>query len=355
MAPMRRAVGLAGRGLGRTRPNPVVGCVVERDGLVIGEGWHRRAGGPHAEIEALSAAGELARGATLHVTLEPCAHVGRTGACVDAIVAAGVGRVVYAVADPVHGGGADRLGAAGVVVDHAPCAEAAEINEAWLCAAPRRRPFLAVKTAASLDGRIATASGVSRWITGPEARQAVHRLRDRYDAVLVGAGTLRADDPRLTARIEGARNPLRVVLDPRLECRADAQVLSDEAPTLLVAGADAPGEVSGAEVLRVPSDGDGGLCLRTLLEALWARDIVSVLCEGGGRLSGALLTRGLVDRLYAFVAPILLGDEGLPMMALAGAASPADAPRLADVRRRDYGDDVLIMGRLSGPVIGPPG
>jgi len=348
---MRRAVALARRGLGRTRPNPVVGCVIERDCVVVGEGWHRLAGGPHAEADALTRLAGKARGvrgATAHVTLEPCDHTGKTTACTDALIAAGIARVVYACADPVHGGGAAKLRAAGMQVDHQPHPAAAEVNEAWLVAAPRGRPFLALKTASSLDGRIATASGSSQWITGPAARRAVHGLRSRYDAVLVGSGTLRADDPQLTARFRGARQPVRVALDARMECPADARILSDEAPTWLVAGPGAPDPPGGAEALVVPVTEDGGrLDLKAMLEALWARDIVSVLCEGGGILAGALLAAGLVDRLYAFVAPVFLGADGAPMVAMNGPDQPGDGLRLHGVRRQFYGDDVLITGRLT--------
>ncbi len=344
---MRRAVALARRGLGRTRPNPVVGCVVERDGQVVGEGWHARAGGPHAEVEALAAAGDKARGATLHVTLEPCAHAGRTGACSDAVLRAGVSRVVYGAADPVHGGGGEVLRTAGLEVVHVEHPGAAEVNEAWLTAVGRRRPFVSLKTASSLDGRIATASGVSQWITGPAARRAVHRLRDQHDAVLVGAGTLRADDPQLTCRVKGGRHPVRIALDPRLQCPPGARILSDAGPTWLVAGRDAPGAGPvGAEVIRVGVDGQGRLDLTELLDTLWQREIVSVLCEGGATVGGALLSAGLVDRLYAFIAPMLLGDDGAPLARLAGPQSPDRAIRLDGIRRRTYGQDVLVTGRL---------
>lgn len=344
---MRRAVTLARQGLGRTRPNPVVGCVIEAGGRTVGEGWHARAGQVHAEVMALRAAGGAAKGATLHVTLEPCDHVGRTGACTDAILASGVAKVIFGAADPVHGGGGERLRASGIEVEHTEDPGAAEVNEAWLTAAPRRRPFVALKTASSLDGRIATASGLSQWITGEASRRAVHRLRDQYDAVLVGAGTLRADDPRLTCRARGGRNPLRVVLDPRLRCPKSARVLSDEAPTLLVASerCDSDGP-AGAQVMRVRADKAGRLDLRAVLDDLWQRGIISVLCEGGPSLGGALIEARLVDRMYAFVAPILLGDDGAPLARLSGPDAPDAAPRLRAVRHRRYGQDVLVTGRL---------
>ena len=344
---MRRAVRLARRGLGRTRPNPVVGCVVVRNGSVVAEGWHRRAGGPHAEAEALGRLGGRAEGATLYATLEPCGHFGRTPPCTEAILAAGIRRVVYGNPDPLTGGAA-RLREADVeVVAGVGAAAAARANEAWLVAAPRRRPFVALKLAVSLDGRLATRTGHSRWVTGEPARRAVARLRDRHDAVLVGTGTLRADDPRLTARVRGARDPVRVVLDARLGCPPDARVLGPGGETWLVAAADtASAAPPGARVLRVPGDAAGRLELTATLEALWRAEIVSVLVEGGAALAGALLAAGLVDRVYAFVAPVLIGADGLPAARLAGAETMADAWRLTDVTSRRYGEDVLITGRL---------
>jgi len=348
LARMRRAIRLARRGLGRTRPNPVVGCVIERNGIVVGEGWHRLAGGPHAEVEALRRAGGRARGATVYVTLEPCNHRGKTPPCSEALVAAGVAKVVYAVSDPIHGGGDERLRAAGVEVSHGlGTDEASEANEAWLVAAPRARSFVTLKVAVSLDGRMATRSGHSQWVTGPAARSAVARMRDRHDAVMVGAGTLRADDPRLTARARGARDPVRVVVDARLGCPADARVLGPGGETWLLAAAGATGTgPDGARVLRVPAAAAGRLMLEPALAMLWAEGLTSVLVEGGATLAGALLEAGLVDRVAAFVAPVLIGDDGVPLARFSSPDTMAGALRLSGVRTRRYGDDVLVTGRL---------
>ena len=257
---MTRAVELAARGLGRTAPNPVVGCVVlDAAGAVVGEGWHSRAGGPHAEIEALAAVGDAARGGTAVVTLEPCRHTGRTGPCTSALLAAGVARVVVAVPDPTEtaGGGADLLRRNGVEVVEGVGREAAEHgNRAWLHAVRTGRPWVTWKLATTLDGRTSAADGTSRWITGATARAAVHRLRAERDAVLVGAGTLRADDPHLAVRgLDDVTQPLRVVLDPRAEIALTARVLDDVAPTLVVVAEDADATrltAAGVDVLALP-------------------------------------------------------------------------------------------------------
>nr|WP_086019890.1 bifunctional diaminohydroxyphosphoribosylaminopyrimidine deaminase/5-amino-6-(5-phosphoribosylamino)uracil reductase RibD [Wenjunlia vitaminophila] len=313
---MRRAVGLAARGLGATSPNPVVGCVVlDAAGEVVGEGWHQRAGGPHAEVHALRAAGERARGGTAVVTLEPCDHTGRTGPCSQALIGAGIARVVYAVTDPTPTatGGAATLFAAGVDVAGGLLAdEATAVNEAWLTSVLRRRPFVLWKYAATLDGRIAAADGTSRWITGSQARADVHRLRAEADAVVVGSGTLRADDPHLAHR-DAPRpdvpQPLRVVVDTHATVKPDARVLDAAAPTLLCVGRDAAtGHLPGLDVLRLPPARDGrGLDLTALLAALHDRQVRSVLLEGGPTLAGSFLAAGLVDKVVGYLAPALLG------------------------------------------------
>jgi diaminohydroxyphosphoribosylaminopyrimidine deaminase / 5-amino-6-(5-phosphoribosylamino)uracil reductase len=328
-ATMARAVELAARGLGTTSPNPVVGCVVlDAAGDLAGEGWHERAGGPHAEVNALAAAGERARGGTAYVTLEPCNHTGRTGPCAQALLRAGVARVVFAVADPgaLAGGGARTLREAGVEVVGGVLAERAErVNEAWLTSARRGRPHVLWKFAATLDGRSAAADGTSRWISSAASREQVHDLRRRVDAIVAGSGTVLADDPRLTARepdgTPSARQPLRVVLDRRGRVPATAQVLDGSAPTLVSTAA-------------TPA---------ALLAELHGRGVVSVLLEGGPTLAGAFLAAGLVDRVTAYVAPALLG-AGPAALAGTGIATIADAVRL-DV------DDVTVVGgdvRLSG-------
>ncbi|WP_043256609.1 bifunctional diaminohydroxyphosphoribosylaminopyrimidine deaminase/5-amino-6-(5-phosphoribosylamino)uracil reductase RibD [Streptomyces sp. Tu6071] len=340
-AAMREAIALAARGLGRTRPNPVVGCVVlDASGEVAGRGWHQRAGGPHAEIHALRAAGERARGGTALVTLEPCDHTGRTGPCSRALIEAGVRRVVHAVADPTDQatGGADTLRAAGVDVEHGLLErEAADVNAAWLTAARLGRPHVTWKYAASLDGRTAAADGTSRWITSPEARADVHRLRATCDAVLVGSGTARTDDPHLAVRgIPGAPQPLRVVLDTEgTAVRGGARVLDDAAPTLVALADDAPAPAHGAELLRLPRAARGGLDLTALLAALYARDVRGVLLEGGARLAGAFVAAGYTDRVVGYLAPVLLGagpaaltDAGIPTLTAALRLDVRDSTRL---------------------------
>ncbi len=337
---MRRAVELAARGLGSTSPNPVVGCVVlGPDGDLVGEGWHERAGGPHAEVRALAAAGPRARGGTAVVTLEPCAHTGRTPPCVQALLTAGVARVVHAVADPgaVAGGGAAVLAAAGVSVEGGVLAdEAGRVNEAWLTSARHGRPHVLWKFAATLDGRSAAADGTSRWISSAASRAEVHELRTRVDAIVVGVGTVLADDPALTARTPGGalldRQPLRVVVDSTGRTPAGARVLDDAAPTWVATAA----EVGGAP--------GGGVDLVKLLAALHARGVVSVLLEGGPTLAGRFLAAGLVDRVTAYVAPALLG-AGPAALAEAGVTTIADAVRLEVDDVAVVGGDVRVSGR----------
>jgi diaminohydroxyphosphoribosylaminopyrimidine deaminase / 5-amino-6-(5-phosphoribosylamino)uracil reductase len=353
-AAMRRAVELAVRGLGSTSPNPVVGCVVlSPEGFPVGEGWHQRAGGPHAEIHALAEAGDDARGGTAVVTLEPCDHTGRTGPCSLALIEAGIARVVYAVADPAAGGGARRLADAGVdVVQGLLADEAAAGNAAWLTAMRLQRPYVIWKYAATLDGRIAAADGSSRWITSVEARADVHRLRARTDAVLVGSGTARADDPHLAVRnVPGAVQPLRVVIDTEAAAvRPGARILDDAAPTLIAVAEDAPkGELDGAaELLRLPRAADGpGLDLTALLEALHAREVRSVLLEGGPTLAGAFVRAGAVDEVIGYVAPVLLG-AGPPALAEAGIATIAQALRLTVTETVRIGPDLRITAVPAG-------
>ncbi len=335
-AAMRRAIVLAARGLGRTSPTPVVGAVVlDPAGLVVGEGHHAGAGGPHAERVALDRAGARARGGTAVVTLEPCAHTGRTPPCTDALLAAGVRRVVYAVADPLPpaAGGGRVLARSGIEVEAGLlAAEAARGNEAWLHAVASGRPHVTLKYAASLDGRVAASDGSSRWITGPAARADVQRLRAEADAVLVGVGTVLADDPHLTARDGSGRRPLRVVLDRDGRTPATARVRDAAAPTLVLTAAD------------VPADEDG-LDPAAALGLLYARDVRGVLVEGGPRLAGSLVRRGLVDRVVGYVAPALIGGTGPGVLAGPGASTLAAALRLRldDVTR--IGPDLRLTAR----------
>ncbi|MCI0385868.1 bifunctional diaminohydroxyphosphoribosylaminopyrimidine deaminase/5-amino-6-(5-phosphoribosylamino)uracil reductase RibD [Streptomyces sp. CNQ085] len=360
---MRRAVALSVRGLGSTSPNPVVGCVVlDAAGHIAGEGWHRRAGGPHAEVHALAEAGEAARGGTAVVTLEPCDHTGRTGPCSRALIDAGVTRVLYAVADPTVAarGGADTLAAAGIDTEGGLLAEeAAEVNAPWLTSVRLGRPYVRWKYAATLDGRTAAADGTSRWITSGTARADVHRLRAEADAVLVGSGTARADDPHLAVRgVPGAVQPLRVVADTEARAvRPGARVLDGEAPTLVAVADDLPEAATAhlaghAEVLRLPRAGrpGGGLDVPALLAALHDRGVRSVLLEGGATLAGAFVAARAVDRVTAYLAPALLG-AGPAALADAGIATVADALRLAVTAVERIGPDLRIDAAPAVPAV----
>ncbi|EST24467.1 hypothetical protein N566_25025 [Streptomycetaceae bacterium MP113-05] len=357
---MRRAVALAARGLGSTSPNPVVGCVVlARDGSTVGEGWHQRAGGPHAEVHALAEAGDDAVGGTAVVTLEPCDHTGRTGPCSSALVDAGISRVVYAVPDPTGAaaGGAARLSAAGVDVSCGLLAEeAVEVNAAWLTSVRRSTPYVTWKYAATLDGRSAAADGTSRWITSAASRADVHRLRAESDAVLVGSGTLRADDPHLAVRgVDGAVQPLRVVLDTEAVLGSGARILDGAAPTLVAVASDAAtGHLpDGTDVLRLPRSDDGrGLALHPLLTALYARGVRSALLEGGPTLAGAFVAADAVDRVVGYLAPVLLGD-GPPALAGAGITTLTQALRLHVTGTVRLGPDVRVTA-VPGGTAPPP-
>jgi diaminohydroxyphosphoribosylaminopyrimidine deaminase/5-amino-6-(5-phosphoribosylamino)uracil reductase len=355
---MRRALTLARRGLGYTSPNPAVGAVVVKGGRIVGEGYHRRAGTPHAEIHALAAAGARARGATLYVTLEPCAHHGRTGPCCVAVAAAEVRRVVVASADPnpqVAGQGITYLRRRRIAVETGVEQDAAdELNEDFFVSITAGRPFVTWKGAMSLDGRIATRSGASQWITGEAARLAGHRLRRRADAILVGRATVAADDPTLTDRAPGRpRHPLRVVVDSRLRLPLDRKVYQDQPalPTVVYATAAAPANRrrrlarAGVEVVTA---GDGGRVDPALLVAdLARREVMHLLIEGGGEVAASFLEAGLVDRVTLFVAPLLIGGrQAAPVLGGLGIADLIHAPRLADLHTRRVGDDLMVTGRL---------
>ncbi len=345
---MAHALRLAERGLFTTQPNPRVGCVIAHGDAVVGSGWHQRAGEPHAEVFALREAGERARGATAYVTLEPCAHHGRTPPCADALVAAGVARVVIAAEDPfpqVAGRGIAVLRAAGIAVDGGLLRDKArELNIGFFSRLERGRPFVRVKLAMSLDGRTALANGESKWITGDAARADVQRWRARSSAVLTGSGTVLADDPRLTARLpEGTPHvpPLRVVLDRRLRTPPGSHVLDAAAPTLLLHGPhavtpDAPH--AGVEYAEV-AERDGALDLSAVLALLTARDCNEVHVEAGPTLCGALFAAGLADELLLYVAPVLLGDGARALLALPPLESMAGRWRLDVVDQRQVGAD----------------
>lgn len=334
---MRRAIELSRRGLGRTSPNPVVGAVIlDAAGHVVGEGWHRGAGQPHAEVEALAEAGAAAVGGTVVVTLEPCAHTGRTGPCTAALIAAGITRVVAAVSDPnpLATGGNAVLRTAGITVQLGLlAAEAREVNITWLTAVRRERPFVTWKFAATLDGRSAAVDGSSRWITGEPARADVHRLRSEVDAVIVGVGTVLADDPALTVRLPdyAAPQPLRVVVDSSGRTPVGARVLTDgAAPTWI------------ASVEEFGADETGRVDLGALLHRLYTRDCRSVLLEGGPTLAAAALRAGLVDRVVAYLAPKLLG-AGAGALAELGISSIGQALTMEVLDVARLGDDLRFV------------
>ncbi|MDI3420160.1 bifunctional diaminohydroxyphosphoribosylaminopyrimidine deaminase/5-amino-6-(5-phosphoribosylamino)uracil reductase RibD [Streptomyces luteolus] len=348
---MRQAITLAARALGATSPNPVVGCVVlDAAGTVVGEGYHQRAGGPHAEVHALRAAGDRARGGTAVVTLEPCNHTGRTGPCAQALLDAGIARVVYAVPDPdlAATGGGQRLREGGVDVERGLLEDEARAgNIAWLTSVNSGRPYVTWKYAATLDGRIAAADRSSRWITSPESRADVHRLRAESDAVVVGAGTQRADDPHLAVRgIEGAVQPLRVVIDTNgTAVTATSRVLDDAAPTLVAVADDVTTELP--DVVRLPRTGTG-LAVPALLDALHRRGVRSVLLEGGPTLAGAFVAAGAVDRVVGYLAPVLLG-AGPAALGEAGISTIADALRLDVTETVRIGPDLRITAVPAAP------
>jgi len=356
---MRQALSLARRALGRTSPNPAVGAVVVRGGQAVGFGATYPPGGPHAEAVALREAGDHAQGATLYVTLEPCAHYGRTPPCSDAIISAGITRVVCAMEDPhplVSGRGIASLQKAGVRVDVGLLErEARLLNEWYLHYVATGRPFVTYKFAMSLDGKTATKAGDARWITGEAARRYVHRLRRVNDAVMCGIGTALQDDPLLTPRPRGRTRhgyPLRVVVDSKARLPITAAMLRDTrlSPVLVACTEGAPADrvdalrQAGAEVLLLPSDA-GRVDLGTLMDELGARSITSVLLEGGGELAEGLLRRGLVHKVLAFVAPIIVGGRTAPSpVGGEGSERLADVLRLSDLRVRRFGEDVAIEG-----------
>ena len=354
---LRRALEQAERGRGLTSPNPLVGAVVVRDGRIVGEGAHLRAGGPHAEIEALTAAGEAARGATLYVTLEPCNHHGRTPPCAPAVVRAGITRVVAALRDPnlnVQGGGVDLLRHAGLEVEVGVlAAEAERQNRAWLTAMRERRPHVTLKAAATLDGKIADVHGASRWITGEAARRQVHRMRAESDAIIVGVTTALRDDPSLTVRLDAPwpREPYRVVLDTHARLSPEARVIHAATPAraLIAVGASAASapvaslEAAGATVVRCPLR-DGRVDVSALLTRLFDLEVRAVLVEGGGEVHAAFLDASIVDRAALFVAPLLLGGRAAPGVIGGEGRELKSALRLERPEVTVFGDDLLIEG-----------
>ena len=361
---MQLALELAERGAGHTSPNPMVGALLVKQGRIVGQGYHQKVGGVHAEVNAIADAGGQAAGATLYVTLEPCHHTGRTPPCTAAILAADIARLVVAMADPnphVTGGGGAFLAQQGLeVVWGVMVTEAQRLNEAFIKHTRSGRPFVYLKYAATLDGRLAAATGDARWVTGPEARAFVHQLRQRVDAIMVGVGTVVADDPSLTTRLAEGQgvDPRRIILDPQLRIAETARLLNQPstAGTLLVSSArrDPPKrarlEALGAEVLEMPLAG-GRIDLKALMVELGGRGICSVLIEGGGGTIGAALRNSVVDKVYAFLAPKLLaGDDGVPVCRGEGAATMAAAPVLEQVAVRRFGQDVLVEGYINPEV-----
>ncbi len=349
-AMMARALRLAERGVYTTKPNPMVGCVLVRDGAIVGEGWHARAGGPHAEIAALAAAAGRAQGATAYVTLEPCAHSGRTGPCVDALIGAGVREVVAAMRDPfpqVDGAGFDRLRAAGIAVRAGLMqAQARALNRAFFSRIERGRPWLRVKLGISLDGRTALANGESQWITSPQAREDVHRWRARCGALLTGAGTVLADDPHLTVRLADAREfaaPIRAVLDPGLATVARGNVRAGDVPTLYFHAPDAKPPRDIALLRHAVPVRSGMLDLPAVLAELARREVNEVQVETGATLAGAFLRAGLVDEVLVYVAPALLGDAARPMFDGLGIDRMTQALKLRMVETRRVGPDLRLL------------
>ena len=355
---MRAALDESRAALGTTSPNPSVGCVIVRDGRIVGRGHTQPPGEAHAEVMALRDAGDLAHGAEAYVTLEPCSHHGRTPPCTDALIAAGVVAVHFSIEDPdprVAGSGAQALRDAGIAVDEGDGApEAERLNEGFLKHRRTGLPFVIAKFAASLDGRIAASSGDARWVSGEPARAWAHDLRTRINAIVVGSGTVRADDPHLTARPAGVlagRQPLRVVIDGAGHTSAHARVFDDAAPTLVATtersaeGWRADLAERGVEVVVLPGPDGRHVDLGGLLALLGAREVLTVLVEGGGTLLGALFDQRYVDRLYAVIAPVIIGAHDAPAaVAGRGASVMREAPRLRDLTVERLGEDVLIEG-----------
>jgi diaminohydroxyphosphoribosylaminopyrimidine deaminase/5-amino-6-(5-phosphoribosylamino)uracil reductase len=358
---MRHALALGEKG--DPSPNPHVGSVVaDAQGNLVGEGFHEAAGLDHAEIAALKAAGKKASGGALYVTLEPCNHQGKTPPCVDAIIAAGIKRVVIGCRDPnprVAGGGLERLREAGIeVVAGVLEVEAQQLIKGWSKFITSGQSYLTLKLAISLDGRIATRSGASKWITSPESRLRVQTLRGHHDAVMVGVNTVLADNPRLTVREVPGRSPVRVIVDSKLRMPTTAQVVQTamQTPTCIVTTHAAPKQQEealqalGVRVIRVPPTAEGRCDPTVMLRELAAREVVSVMCEGGSELAGSLLASGLADELHVFVAPILLGPRGRPgAVDWAGPENPSDAPRIDPPRWELCGGDAYVWGPLKYP------
>ncbi len=359
---MQRALDLAKRATGRTSPNPLVGAVVVKDGQVIGEGYHQKAGTPHAEVHALNAAGENARGATIYVTLEPCCHSGRTPPCTDALINAGIAEVYIAEVDPnpkVAGKGVRQLEQAGLHVHLGLYEqEAADLNEVYRKYIQTGMPFVILKTAMSLDGKIATVSGESQWITSEASRQHGHQIRDLVDAILVGRGTVERDNPALTTRLQDkqGQDATRIVLDSHARTSTDARIFSaeSEAGVIVAVTPDAPAgnvaalQKTGAEVVTVPATAGNRVCFKRLVEILGKREITSILIEGGGEVNASAIAAGIVDKMMCFIAPKIIGGRNAPgPIGGDGFPSLSDVPHLQRIRVTPMPDaDFLIEGYL---------
>jgi diaminohydroxyphosphoribosylaminopyrimidine deaminase / 5-amino-6-(5-phosphoribosylamino)uracil reductase len=361
---MKQALDLAENGRGFTSPNPMVGAVVVKDGRIIGQGWHQKAGGPHAEVHAIDDAGSEARDATLYVTLEPCNHHGRTPPCTQKILAAGIRRVVMAMNDPnpdVAGGGAEFLRQQGITVISGVCEnDARRLNEFFITYVREHRPFVILKTAATLDGRIATRTGDSRWVTGERARAHVHEIRHAVDAIMVGVNTILTDDPSLTTRREGGKpgvNPRRFILDTRLSVPDNAKVLRipPASDTVIVTGDSGASEKrrkladTGVKIMDAACAG-GRIDMAALMPRLAERGVTSLLIEGGAQVAASALAAGIVDKVHFFYAPkILGGDDGIPMCSGPGPERMDQCLRLRDIVVRRFDEDIMVEGYLDRP------
>ncbi|OCL27926.1 bifunctional diaminohydroxyphosphoribosylaminopyrimidine deaminase/5-amino-6-(5-phosphoribosylamino)uracil reductase [Orenia metallireducens] len=353
---MQLALNLARQAEGRTSPNPIVGAVIVKDGKIIGEGYHHYAGGAHAEVHALKEAGEDAKGATVYVTLEPCSHYGKTPPCANTLIKAGVKRVVIAMEDPnpkVAGSGIELLNQAGIETELGVLEdEAKKVNEVFLKYINTKKPFVILKNAMTLDGKVATKTGDSKWISGEESRHLVHQLRDKVDGILVGIGTVLADNPRLTTRLpEGGQDPTRIVLDSRLRIPLNADIINQESDaktiiaTLKISDEDKKRKLI-AKGIEIIEAGEGNnIDLKLLLDLLAEREITSLLVEGGSQVSSSFLEEGLVDKLYYFIAPkIIGGKEAFSVVGGEGVKKVSDGIKIVDKEVKLVGEDILVVG-----------
>ena len=357
---LQQALKLAAKGRGRTSPNPMVGALVVKNGTIVGKGFHPAAGKPHAEVYALREAGEMARQATMYVTLEPCNHQGRTPPCTEAIIAAGISRVVVGMEDPnpkVAGNGMTRLRAAGIeIISGILEDKCRRLNEAYIKYITTNTPFVTLKIAASMDGRIATHTGHSHWITGEQSRRYVHRLRDETDAILIGIGTLLQDNPRLTTRLPGKKglNPYRIIVDSRLRTPLHADIFGTDAreKLILVTSFAKRDELElyrerTCHILQIPADDLGQLDLKFLMKELAELEIMSLIIEGGAEINGSAVDAGIVDKICFFYAPLLIGGRGsIGMMGGRGIDFIPDAQRIKEVKIRRFGPDICVEGYL---------